>query len=149
MIDAHGISSDLSREAFTDALRRYVGHGKRWSVHALAEEAGLDARTVAAYRGGETAPSLANMLRLFAVLPPAFADEVLALSGLGGVKRLQGERADSLELNTNVTGLAAMIARHLSDDRRIDHTEEAEQEPAVRKLVEVCNGWLDRRQAAP
>lgn len=147
MMDASGISTDLSREAFTDALRRHVGHGKRWSVHGLAEETGLDARTVAAYRGGETAPSLANLLRLFAVLPPTFADDVLALSGLGGTKRVGGGGVDSLALNASVTGLAALIAQHLSDDGRISHREEAEQEPAVRALVGACQEWLERRRA--
>ena len=86
------------------------------------------------------------MLRLMAVLPPEFADAVLAPANLGNVSRIHRGRGSSLDVHALASQLNSLIAQALADDGIIDHLEEADMEPTVRSLQARCNAWLSRRQ---
>lgn len=143
MLSAPAINHDLAQEVLTDALRREVGPGKPLSRPGLAELTGIEERTIAAWLAGGACPNLDRLMRLLAVLPPRFADALLAPAGLGGVRLLTGE-AGSLEINRQAAGLVALIGEHMADGR-IDHREEALQEASMRELARAIDAWLARR----
>lgn len=142
MADATLLAHDLVAERFTDALRRHVGLGKVFSVGGLAEATGIKHRTIASYHEGQATPGLDKLLAIFAALGPRFADEVLAMAGLGGAKALPRGTADSFALNAELTRVTAMIGEHLRDGR-VDHRERAQQQDAVRQTVVTLQEFLN------
>lgn len=122
---------------FGDALHLFIGRGRRYSAEALGEATGIPARTIYSYMQGAT-PSLHNMIRLMAVLPPAFANHILASAGLGGARRMDcgGDACGQ-------THMARMAARmhKLADalaDGRVDHREARDLAPEFRELGTEC-----------
>ena len=149
MSDPYAISPEATQKRLTEALRRYVGLGRPFSVAAFAEATGIPERTIKSYQGGQATPGLGYLLRMMAVLPPEFADMVLALAGLGNVSRTDRSDANSLAVHALASELNSLIAQALANDGFIDHMEEAEMEPTVRSLQARCNAWLSRRQDEP
>jgi len=122
---------------FGDALQLFIGRGRRYSAETLAEAADIPARTIYSYMQGST-PSLCNMLRLMAVLPPAFANHVLSHAGLGGVRRL--EPSGQACGQTHMARMASRLHK-LADalaDGRVDHREARELAPEFRELGTEC-----------
>lgn len=146
MTNPASLTHEIAQEALTDALRLFVGLRKPWSVDGLAEATGIDSRTVKSYRDGDRCPDLARLLRLCAVLGPDFTNRVLEPAGLSGAAVMDAT-TDHLALNRDaaetLSGLACALA-----DGRVDHREEAELEPQVRRLHAACAGWLNRRVAS-
>lgn len=124
MANCNSISAELAQETFTDALRRLVGRGKEWSVAALSEATGIDERTINSYRTGETAPCLHKLLRIAAVLGPAFVTEVLAPAGLGGVERIGHAESDAQSVVRRLVGQTREILERLADGV-FDHRDKA------------------------
>ena len=99
------ITHDIAAESFLDAFRRRVGRGEgKISVADFADAIDVQARTVKAWRDGDTLPHWAHMLRVCAHFGPAFTSELLEPAGLGGVERVaqadpdpQGTAADLVE----------------------------------------------------
>lgn len=119
-----------------DALSLYIGPGKRYTREVIASATGLDARTVKAHCLAETVPSLGAALTYMRVLPPEFADHVLVLSGLGGVRRLD-ESADAQKTLAEVASGMSALAGALADGR-IDHQERAALIPCMRSAATAC-----------
>lgn len=115
MVDPRTISSELCQETFTDAFRRHVGRGKRWSAGDLSETSGIDERTINGYQAGEVAPSLYRLLRIAAVLGPAFMSDVLAPAGMGGVERLDPEVSDAQAVARALVRQGGLVLDRLAD----------------------------------
>src|SRR6185369_17197826 len=110
------------------ALRTYVGPGDQARGYAAAENelaalAGIEQRTVRAHRNGETVPTVATLLLYMRILPVGFAQHVLGLAGLGGVRRV-GEAVTPGETLAKMAEGASALAIALADGR-IDHQEAA------------------------
>jgi hypothetical protein len=144
MLKAREITRDLTAQRVARALRRYVGRGKEFSYSEFAELTGQDQRTVEAHCRGESAPHLFVWLKYAAVLPPAFAAELIEIVGLIGLREVGGT-ATAQGLHVLACDLNAMLARHLADGR-VDHREAAEQEPVVRELHVMTGAWLELHQ---
>ena len=88
-VRAHELN-DIANECFHDAFCRRVGRGAgKVGVADLADAIDVQAHTVKAWRDGDTLPQLTEMLRLCAFFGSAFASELLAPAGLGGVERVE------------------------------------------------------------
>ena len=95
MPDPQLITHEVAAECFGDALRRRVGRGPgKISIADLADAIDVQARTVKAWRDGETLPQWSAMLRLCCYFGPAFASELLEPAGLGGVEPVAVAEAD-------------------------------------------------------
>ena len=136
MADAALITHDIAAEAFLDAFRRRVGMGAgKVSVADLADALDVQARTVKAWRDGETMPHWCHMLRVLAYFGPAFTCEVLEPAGLGGVERIAVPTAQA-----DPEGIAAdlIAAGHDLLQRlragRFDHRDSAETAPRLLEL---------------
>lgn len=81
------IAHEHAARAFADALRLFTGHGRRFSVQALAAASGVRPRTVESYLCGQATPGWAAALSLAAVLPVEFLDAALLPTGRGAVDR--------------------------------------------------------------
>lgn len=139
------ITSDLAQEAFTDAFRAEVGHGKPFSRSSLAEVTGFDTTTIGSWMDGKSCPCLHKMLRLMAVLGPRFTNRILAVAGLGDAVRLEPERACILEVHAAGAELVQKVASFLVDPRspgRIDPGERAALVPHIRRLHEISGDFL-------
>lgn len=135
MADPALITHDDAADVFCDALRRRVGRGAdKVSVSDLADHLDMDARTVRAWRDGETVPQWHAMLRLFAVLGPDFANEVMAPSGLGGTEALAPHALDPMGITAEMAGAVS----HMTDllrDNVFCHRDRATMEPILRRLA--------------
>lgn len=140
--------ADLKRR-LTDAMNLYVGRGRRFSVQALADASGLPVGTVQDIKDGVYVPKAHALLRLFRVLPPAFADMVLELADLGGSVRLSAVAAppSAASAIAEMSERVSLIAGHLADGKH-DHREMLEEIPACRALIEVLSAYVARLERA-
>lgn len=129
-----GITQETAQVQLSDAMRLFVGRGRRFSCAAVAAATGIPQRTVESYVHGEATPSLANLLRLVAVLPCEFTNMLLAPAGKGHVAEVDAGDDGLLDIHRQASAVNAMIAGFLSDDGRIDHREEAQSLPSLREL---------------
>ncbi|MBB4287922.1 hypothetical protein [Roseospira goensis] len=142
MVDPKSITTELVQERFSDALAARCGPGKAVSVSALAEQTGIDERTINAWRRREATACLSKMLKVAAALGPGVVNDVFVLAGLGGMERLEAPDApDSYGINADLSAALAMFGRHLADGR-IDHRELAEQRPELGALYEAIGRWI-------
>jgi hypothetical protein len=90
------VSRSAAREKVRDALRLYVGRGRRFSVKQLSEGAGVQARAVEA----AMAPiddenyrplALENLFSIATFLKAPFASHFLELCGLGAFELMDGQ----------------------------------------------------------
>ena len=136
MADPHHITPDLVGEVVTDALRRRVGRGKELLVEELAVKTGIDARTMAAYHGGQNRPSVHRLLRLAIALDKGFINEVLLVAGLGGARRLVLAEVNAPETVRELIGEAKRILDRTADGK-FDHRERADTGHELIKLGEA------------
>jgi hypothetical protein len=121
MTDTILVDSERMRQGIADALSLYVGPGKRFPREMIASATGMEVRTVKAHCLGQTPPSVGALFSYFRVLPVEFAEHVLGLAGLCGVRRVDAD-ADARRCLAEVTQGAAALAEALADGR-IDHRE--------------------------
>jgi len=146
MSETGEITQEAVQKRLTEALRKYVGLGRPYSVAEFAKATGIPERTIKSYQGGQATPGLAYLLRMMGVLPPEFTDMILVPANLVNVSRIHRGHGSSLDVHALASQLNSLIAQALADDGMIDHLEEAEMEPTVRSLQARCNAWLSRRQ---
>ena len=128
--------------SFADALRLFVGQGKRFTVEAVAEASGVTVRNILAYRGGECGATFENAMAIIAVMPPEFAQQALKSSGIIEVKKAEPDaKACARRLNTRLAQHAARLAEML-EDGRIDHQEEAELRRSLPELQAKITRYL-------
>lgn len=136
------VSHEIAMGRLADAIRAFVGQGRRFSVNGLAAATGLPARTISSYHQGDATPGLGNLLCLIAVLPAEFADMILEPSGKGNISEINTSKiTTALEVNRQAAALTALVAEHMVDGR-IDHREAAIQEPVMRSLQAAINQYL-------
>lgn len=121
MSDTTATDNTALARGVADALTLFVGPGKRYSRDLIAEATQLDPRTVKAHCLGQTPPSIAALFAYFRVLPVEFADHVLGLAGLGGVRKVDADSDAFRTMKEMADGVAA-LATALADGR-IDHRE--------------------------
>lgn len=137
------IAHDRAQALLADTLRLFVGRGRRWpSCAALAAAAGLSPRAVEGYVAGEQTPGLAALLSLLAVLPPEFADALLAWTELSVIPR-HAEAGAHGRLLAECAGLTAGFAAAMADGH-IDHRERAMLRTAAAEVVVRLNGFLNQ-----
>lgn len=141
------IGLDLVQNRLSVAMWAHVGHGRSWSMEALAVATGIPVTTLKAYRSGDATPTLPNLTLLFGTLGPEFVDQILALAGMGGVRRLDDAQVSPLLLGARAAALSALICRHM-EDGVIDHREVLEQVAPVRLLHSACGGFLAHHDGA-
>ena len=137
MTKAGPISHDLAQEVVTDAIRRHVGRGKRFSVASLSEATGIDERTLKSYRAGDTCPALHFQLEIARCLGddgPAFMNEILAIAELGGVERLERAKVDALGTAGELSVVVTEILERLQDGK-FCHRDQAQVGPLLRALA--------------
>ena len=134
MTDASLISHASAAECFHDAFRHRVGRGiGKLSVADLADVIDMQPRTIKSWRDGDVLPQWAGMLRLCAHFGPAFASELLAPAGLGGVERIVVAEADPQGVASDLVAAAHDLLERLRDGK-FCHVDRAEAAP---KLLEL------------
>lgn len=132
------ITTDIANEHFNDVFRRHVGRGKPWLPDEVARLTGIPIKTIESYRN-EKAPQNANLLKLCAVLGPAFASDYLAIVGMA-VGRLEGD--------TTRQRVRAEVSRYLADDAEaeadgvVTHTEQAKLDEDMERIHRSTGEYL-------
>jgi hypothetical protein len=90
------VSRNLVREKLRDALRLYVGRGRRYSVKELSNATGVPDRCIEAAKCDPDDPdyrplTLENLASLSSFLGAPFASTYLELSGLGAFELMDGQ----------------------------------------------------------
>lgn len=134
MAKAGGITHKIAAAVFADAFSGYVGLG-RLSIEDLAGATDIPARTLRSYQSGEATPGLLNLLRIACVLPASFSNDLIALAGLGGARRLDGEAKSVATVGAAMADELRIICGTL-EDGRIDHKERAVLLKTLGKLAD-------------
>jgi len=140
------ISADLLRRVTSDALALYCGEGRRYSRDLLASATGQDVRTVKAHVLGECAPSAPALLSYCRVLPSAFAQQILALAGVTGLRKDDCVVSPGSALAEMAEGVA-VLAEALADGR-IDHTERPRLLRELREAVAAQESLIAQLESA-
>jgi len=142
------ITTEICKERFTTLLREQVGPGKRFGTEAASEALGIDRRTIESYLSGENLPPARNLLRMFYLFGPDFADGLLHLAGLFGCQREAAQPVTDFALNAETAAMMAVIGAALQDGR-VDHRERALVLRHTRKLRELLDDWITENDALP
>lgn len=134
------ITKSVVEAHISASLRNYIGPQGKVSYANAASLLDVDQRTLESWVRGESAPSAHNLLRLFILLGPVFANHVLEISGLGKVERIEPEKLSDLALNAKVTESIAALGIAL-EDGHIDHIERAELIPLLKLLSTKIDQW--------
>lgn len=136
------ITHHLAAERFRDGLHIYAGCGRRFSVAALADAASIPERTMKSYHAGEATPGLHNFLRICAVLPPAFTNHVLEISGLTGARHLMVESPCGHTTMKRLAERMHMLADAMQDGY-LDHVESKQLAPPMRELATEISSFAE------
>ncbi len=148
MTDPALITHDDAADVFCDALRRRVGRGAdKISVSDLADHLDMDARTVRAWRDGETVPQWHAMLRLFVVLGPDFVNEVMLPSGLGGTEVLTPQLLDPIGITADLASVVSQMTDRLRDSV-FCHQDRAAMAPMLKRLAAEIEAQANAMGAA-
>lgn len=145
MTDFAFITQDHIQARLSDALRLFVGRGRRYSLAALAAATPIPESTLKSYVEGRAVPGLTNFLILVSYLPPEFADMILAPTGKGNVVDFECKRGGIFAINHSAAELLHLISSALNDPHspgRIDHCERAGFKPTLRQLNALINSVL-------
>lgn len=126
--------------AFGDCVGTYGGEGKM-TIADLADATGIKPRTLEAYRDGEMMPRGSVLFVLMGVLPPRFANRLLAEIGLGGARKMTPEQIDFHNVAAKASEYSNLFVQHMSDGR-IDHIEQIEEINLARKMHDVLGRFL-------
>ncbi len=140
MANATLIAHETAQAVFTAAFRGHVGtyaaDHKSVTLPELAKTTQIRRRTLESYRDGECLPSMVNLLRIKAVLPAAFSNEIDALAGLGKAEKITPGAITIHQAIAHVGELLAQHARHMADGR-LDAREAARERDEMKRLVET------------
>lgn len=129
-----------TRHLFCRYLNVYVGPGRMFSVEVIASGIGSNPDTVRRWLRGESCPEWHNAVAILAILPPEFANAVLAPAGLTGARRIGGDCSHAETLR-EITEAAAALAAGLADGR-IDHTERPTIRRELSEAMVAIAQWL-------
>jgi hypothetical protein len=90
------VSRNFARETLKDALRLYVGRGRRYSVKELSNATGVPDRMIESAMCAVDDPdyrplTLENLLSITSFLGTSFASHYLELTGLGAFELMDGQ----------------------------------------------------------
>lgn len=140
MTNATIVPQELAYRQFHDAMRLFVGQGRRWSCAAVAEATGIALRTVESYRSGQATPTIEKYQSLCIVLGPAFFAATIAHMPYE-IRSTDPADITPQALLTETLGFGARLAEFL-EDGRIDHREAPEFRERARELVDRLNAAL-------
>lgn len=146
MTGLRGIGPDTVRDTLADALRLLVGQGKKYSVDQLADATGDGATTIKSYLNRRALPTADRLLRLIAVLGPAFGSALTRLAGME-LTLADPEAVDLFEVHAENGALCAAMAEALRDGR-FDHQEAARLRPQLEELHQTIGGLLTQTAQA-
>lgn len=133
-----------TRQLFCRYLNAYVGPGRMFPVEVIASGIGSNPDTVRRWLRGESCPEWHNAVAILAILPPEFANSVLAPAGLTGARRIDGDTTDAETLR-EIAEAAAAMAKALADGR-IDHTERPTVTKELREALVAIAQWLANKE---
>ncbi len=140
MRDPTPVTPTFVQSRVSQALQMYVGPRRPHSVAMVAEETGIDPRTVGKYAYNEATPTLQKFLALGELLGAKFVSHVLESIGMA-VRPLDDSDSCSLTINAKASKLTAAIAEHLIDGR-ICSQELEEQRAIARDLRAALDAFL-------
>jgi len=115
------VPQDVAYRAFHDAMRLFVGRGRRWSCAAVAAASGIPQRTVESYLAGQSTPPLEKYQSLCAVLGQAFFAATIAHTQYE-VRSTEPSDITAPQLLTGLLSVSGSLAGFL-EDGRLDHRE--------------------------
>ncbi|WP_152426681.1 phage regulatory CII family protein [Paramagnetospirillum caucaseum] len=142
-----GPDSDVARLRAAAAFAQHVGDHMPLSREMVVAATGFEPRTVKAHALGQTTPTLSAFLAYCRVLPVTYAQQVLALAGLTGFRRQDGDTAPAAALAEMAEGVAA-LAEALADGR-IDHTERPKVIRELREAIGAAEALIARLESQP
>ena len=123
------VPQELAYRKFHDAMRLFVGQGRRWSCAAVSEATGIALRTVESYRSGQATPTIEKYQSLCAVLGQAFFSATIDHMSYDVRSTDPGEITPQ-QLLSEALEFSTHLAKFL-EDGRIDHIER----PALRQRI--------------
>jgi len=142
MSDPRAITQEIVQIRLEDAMRLFVGSGRRFSVNAVSAATGIPARTIKSYQQGEAVPGLGNLLRIFAVLPPEFAEMLLAEAGLCGVRPAEQVAPCGYKAMAQLSARIHRLSTAMKDGR-INHQERPPLAMEMRTLAVEMGAFAD------
>lgn len=137
------ISTESCRKRFSEALRLFVGKGRKLSKPEFALIGGFDADAVDNWIYGETMPCVAKLLRILAIVDePYLVNAIIGIAGFGGAVR-EEELGDSVKEGLEIASVAALlagdIAQHRSDGKVTPQEEVLEMRRAEKLLPQLMD----------
>jgi transcriptional regulator with XRE-family HTH domain len=128
------VPQELAYRKFHDAMRLFVGQGRRWSCASVSEATGIALRTVESYRSGQATPTIEKYQSLCAVLGQAFFEATIEHMSY----KVWSNDPDDItpqQLLTEAVEFSAHLSKFL-EDGRIDHTERPELRQRIGEIAE-------------
>lgn len=131
------VPQEVAYRRFHDAMRLFVGQGRRWSCASVAEASGIALRTVESYRSGQATPTIEKYQSLCAVLGQAFFAATIEHMAYE-VRTTDPMDVTPQQILSEALDFSAHLSKFL-EDGRIDHIERPELKERVGVLVEQLN----------
>ena len=143
MINITSITEELGRLTMTEALRRHIGPGRKFTADEAARAIDVQRRTIDSWLAGQSCPCFYKQLRLCAWLGEPFTCDLLAVAG---------QRAKAVEpgdgcphrANAELASALSIVADALRDGR-MDHHEEPVVFEAVKRVAIWSSGYVAAR----
>lgn len=147
MANAALITQDLVSERWRTAFMLSVGPQRGHSLETAARASGVPARTLLSYRDRESLPSFLNALRVMAVLGPEFAEAMLELAGLCGVREIAGDAPSPRRMLHDLASRIVTLANATERHGDIDHRHHAEVIAKFRALISELVAFVSGMEA--
>lgn len=128
------VPRELAYRKFHDAMRLFVGQGRRWSCASVSEATGIALRTVESYRSGQATPTIEKYQSLCAVMGQAFFAATIEHMPYD-VRSTDPTDITPQQLLSEALEFSAHLAKFL-EDGRICHVERPELQQRVGELSE-------------
>ena len=128
------VPQELAYRKFHDAMRLFVGQGRRWSCASVSEATGIALRTVESYRSGQATPTIEKYQSLCAVLGRAFFAATIEHLPFN-IRSTDPTDITPQQLLSEALEFSAHLAKFL-EDGRIDHIERPQLQKRVGDLAE-------------
>ncbi|MCP4698066.1 MAG: helix-turn-helix transcriptional regulator [Gammaproteobacteria bacterium] len=133
MDDARLLSNDRAQEILTDAIRRFVGRGKKFTATELSEKTGIDERTINSWRHGESRPAYTKFMQVVAVLGPEFLNACLVDVGMSA-GNVEADPMAPETASLDIDDFANEMMHRLLDDGQFCHRD---KRASADKMIEL------------
>ena len=133
------VPQEVAYRAFHDAMRLFVGRGRRWSCAAVSEASGIPQRTVESYLAGQATPPLEKYQSLCAVLGQAFFAATIEHTQYE-VRSTEPGDITAPQLLSGLLAVGGTLAGFL-EDGRLDHRERSELKTHLADLQAVISAY--------